>query len=219
MSVMLTEEELKNIIEESGIEDIVIKSWYKEFLLFCPKGKMVKFFFIFFYVLYFCFLKDRKQFYKFYKSLRGKLEDSNLYKIIDYLFTSFDKNSDGFLDFSEFLIAYAATSKGEIRKKLEFVFLFYVIFQNFKLDKTDFVFFLKDRDKNGYINDKEFLRGVESIYAFRGKNRKEYPPKQCVRDIFNNIDANGDCKLNKEEFIRSCLNNKKLLELLSPYDY
>ena len=60
--------------------------------------------------------------------LRGKLEDTNLYKIIDYLFTSFDKNSDGYLDFSEFLIAYAATSKGEIRKKLEFVFLFYVIF-------------------------------------------------------------------------------------------
>ena len=44
MSVMLTEEELKNIIEESGIEDIVIKSWYKEFLLFCPKGKMARIF-------------------------------------------------------------------------------------------------------------------------------------------------------------------------------
>ncbi|CAF0848284.1 unnamed protein product [Brachionus calyciflorus] len=181
---MLTEDELKNIIDESGIEDIVIKSWYKEFLLFCPKGKM-----------------DRKQFYKFYKALRGRLDDEKLNKIIDCLFTSFDKNSDGFLDFSEFLIAYAATSNGEIRKRLEFVFLFY------------------DKDKDGFINDMEFLRGLESIYAFRGKSKKDYPPKQCVREIFNSIDANGDYKLNKEEFIKSCLNNKKLLELLSPYEY
>lgn len=149
--------------------------------------------------------------------LRGKLEDANLYKIIDFLFTSFDKNSDGFLDFSEFLIAYAATSKDDIRKKLEFVFLFYVIFLK-KLRQFEF-FKFQDRDKNGFICDKEFLRGVESIYAFRGKNKKEYPPKQIVTDIFNNIDANGDSKLNKEEFIRCCLNNKKLIELLSPYDY
>jgi Ca2+-binding EF-hand superfamily protein len=78
---------------------------------------------------------------------------------------------------------------------------------------------LKDKDKDGCINDKEFLSGIEKIYNFRGKNKKDYPPGQCVRDIFRRIDDNGDCKLTKAEFIEGCLKNKTLVDLLSPFDF
>lgn len=149
MSRILTEEEVKNIVEQSGIEDIVIKSWYKEFLNVCPKGKMV--FNPFLLQLqqtrvirkfksHHWLLKDKRQFYKFYKILRGQSEN-NLSKITDHVFASFDKDSNGYLDFSEFLIAYAATSNGEARKKLEFVFLFYVIILVNKLMKLNFLKF------------------------------------------------------------------------------
>lgn len=76
----------------------------------------------------------------------------------------------------------------------------------------------KDKDKDGQITDKEFLHGIEAIYNFRGKSKKEYPPAQCVKDIFNRIDDNGDRKLTREEFIEACLQNETLNELLSPFD-
>lgn len=38
---ILSEEAQKSIAETSGIDPDVIRSWYKEFLSVCPKGKMV----------------------------------------------------------------------------------------------------------------------------------------------------------------------------------
>lgn len=93
---------------------------FLEFVLVCPSGKM-----------------NKKDFYKFYKMLRGNT-DYNLHKITDHVFSCFDKDSNGFLDFSEFIIAYSSTSIGDPRKKLEFVFLFYVIETSLK---TDFLLF------------------------------------------------------------------------------
>lgn len=105
----LTESEMNFIIEQSGMDISIVKSWYKgktsynfkgccgkslfdwhlyhlyiiEFLQQCPKGKMKK-----------------KDFYKFYKLLRGS-EDHNLSKISDRVFSCFDKDGSGSLDFSE----------------------------------------------------------------------------------------------------------------------
>jgi Ca2+-binding EF-hand superfamily protein len=71
--------------------------------------------------------------------------------------------------------------------------------------------FLKDRDRDGVINDKEFLKVIEAMYEFKGKNKKEYPPSKCVQDIFRRIDGNGDRRLSREEFIEGCLENKNIM--------
>lgn len=105
----LTEDEIKDIAEKSGVDPDIIRSWFKEFLIACPSGKM-----------------NKKNFYKFYKMLRGSSDDNRLHKITDYVFKCFDEDNNGYLDFSEFLIAYSSTSIGDPRKKLEFVFMFYV---------------------------------------------------------------------------------------------
>ena len=70
---------------------------------------------------------------------------------------------------------------------------------------------MKDKDKDGVINDQEFLKVIEAMYGFKGKSKKEYPPEKCVRDIFMRIDENGDKKLTKEEFIDGCLENKNIM--------
>ena len=70
---------------------------------------------------------------------------------------------------------------------------------------------IKDCDKDGYITDTEFLKVIEAMYEFKGKNKKEYPPEKCVRDIFRLIDDNGDRRLTKEEFIQGCLDNKNIM--------
>jgi neuronal calcium sensor 1 len=110
MAGILTEFELTTISDQTGIEFSVLRTWYKEFLSECPTGKM-----------------DKKHFKKFYKMLRGDT-DLNLSKITEHIFASFDNDGSGYLDFSEFIIAYSITTlpNVEIEKKLEFMFLFYV---------------------------------------------------------------------------------------------
>lgn len=58
--------------------------------------------------------------------LRGQSNDENLHKITDYVFACFDTDSNGVLDFSEFLIAYSSTTHSDPRKKLDYLFMFYV---------------------------------------------------------------------------------------------
>ena len=68
MARVLTQDEVRFIAIQSGIEGDVIKSWYKDFIQICPKGKM-----------------DKKQFAKFYKILRGLSDNMDLSKIIDHV--------------------------------------------------------------------------------------------------------------------------------------
>ena len=128
--------EVEAISQQSGIEPNIVKSWYKEFMVVCPNGHL-----------------DRKHFYRFYKQLVQQPKN-DLDKIVDYVFAAFDRNSNGKLDFSEFLIAYACTTSSEPLKKLEFIFLFY------------------DEDKDGYLTGNEFLIALERLYVFRGKDTK-----------------------------------------------
>lgn len=69
----------------------------------------------------------------------------------------------------------------------------------------------QDKDKDGIIKDSEFLKVIESLYEFKGKSKKDYPPSKCVADIFRRIDENGDRRLTKEEFIVGCLENKNIM--------
>jgi Ca2+-binding EF-hand superfamily protein len=57
--------------------------------------------------------------------LSGKNENE-ISKIIDNLFSCFDKDANGSVEFGEFLVAYASTSNGDLAKRLEIVFMFYV---------------------------------------------------------------------------------------------
>ena len=76
---------------------------------------------------------------------------------------------------------------------------------------------MQDTDKDGFINDVEFLKVIEAMYEFKGKSKKEYPPEKCVRDIFRRIDENGDKKLTETEFIEGCLANKNIMVMRNTF--
>ena len=57
----------------------------KQFLLACPSGKM-----------------NRKKFFKFYRTLRVESEEK-VKEIANFVFTAFDRDANGKIDFSEFL--------------------------------------------------------------------------------------------------------------------
>jgi Ca2+-binding EF-hand superfamily protein len=60
----------------------------KQFLIACSSGKM-----------------NRKQFYKFYRTLRVESDDK-VKEIANFVFTAFDRDSNGKIDFTEFLCMF-----------------------------------------------------------------------------------------------------------------
>ena len=72
-----------------------------------------------------------------------------------------------------------------------------------------------DVDGNGWIDMIEMTKIVKSIYKMMGPNQLESPAKRA-EDIFRRMDANGDGRITRQEFVRFSLNDPKLMELLSP---
>ena len=77
-----------------------------------------------------------------------------------------------------------------------------------------------DVDGNGWIDLVEMTKIVKSIYKMMGPNQalvdQFETPEKRAEDIFHRMDANSDGKVTRQEFVRSCLNDSKLSELLSP---
>ncbi|CAF3849329.1 unnamed protein product [Rotaria sp. Silwood1] len=187
---------------ETGLEREVIIAWRKQFLMACPSGKM-----------------GRKDFYKFYRSLRVESDDK-VKEIANFVFTAFDRDSNGKIDFNEFLCklknieinktknvffdkkkgGYAITSLGTMRQKLDYVFSIY------------------DKDKNNSIDRKEMIGVISAMYDLLGKSKEDYSPERCVEDIFSLIDVNKDRSLTKDEFIDGVMKNPYLSDIISPFN-
>ena len=77
-----------------------------------------------------------------------------------------------------------------------------------------------DVDGNGWIDLVEMTKIVKSIYKMMGPNQalvdQFETPEKRAEDIFHRMDANSDGRVTRQEFVRSCLNDSKLAELLSP---
>ena len=67
---------------------ILLIEYRKQFLMACPSGKM-----------------NRKQFYKFYRTLRVESDDK-VKEICNFVFAAFDRDSNGKIDFTEFLCRF-----------------------------------------------------------------------------------------------------------------
>ena len=79
-----------------------------------------------------------------------------------------------------------------------------------------------DVDGNGTIEPDEMSRIVHSIYAMMGPDqvvmeRNMETPEQRADHIFKRMDINSDGRLEKKEFVRCCMEDKKLIGLLTPH--
>ena len=81
-------------------------------------------------------------------------------------------------------------------------------------------FSMYDVDGNGWIDLVEMTRIVKSIYNMMGPNQvamdKYESPEARAEGIFKRMDVNHDGKVTRQEFVRCCLEDQKLIELLTP---
>merc|ERR1712173_289152 len=126
----------------------------------------------------------------------------NASEFCEHVFRTFDSDKNGYIDFREFLLAIDVTSAGSPEEKLNWAFSMY------------------DVDGNGWIDLVEMTRIVRSIYKMMGPNQalvdQFETPEKRAEDIFRKMDVNSDGRVTRQEFVRSCLNDSKLAELLSP---
>ena len=75
-----------------------------------------------------------------------------------------------------------------------------------------------DVDGNGWIDLEEMTKLVGSIYKMIGTQQphlvQDEAVKEKARGIFEVMDINSDGKVTKEEFTKTCLEDKTLIDLL-----
>ena len=78
-----------------------------------------------------------------------------------------------------------------------------------------------DVDGNGWIDLLEMTNLVQSIYQVMGTNKEQAvqaeSAEERARDIFKQMDRDGDGRVTREEFVQTCLIDQRLIELLTPH--
>ncbi|CAF3733332.1 unnamed protein product [Rotaria sp. Silwood1] len=125
---------------------------------------------------------DKKKFLQVYEQF---YPGGNAKAYCKYAFDAFDQNDDGTIDFTEFLLCVAATKGGDIDQRLAFAFDLY------------------DISDDEEIEQKELVKMITALYQLNGVADHSGPnsPKTRAAEILAALDAGGDRKLTKQEFI------------------
>lgn len=76
---------------------------------------------------------DKSQFVRLYCNLREESKEK-IARIAEFAFNAFDRKKQGKINFKDFIVAFALTTRGSIKDKLEYTFDLYDIDQNGYLD-------------------------------------------------------------------------------------
>jgi len=151
------------------------------------------------------FMKDcpngqltRSKFLEVYSSF---FPQGNAEKFCEHVFRTFDSDNSGKIDFKEFLLAINITSAGKPEQKLEWAFQMY------------------DVNGDGTIEPSEMQEIIGAIYNMVGPSLAYIDPtdtpEKRTKEIFAKMDENHDGVLTKDEFIKGCMSDEFLCQMLT----
>jgi len=179
----LSEKDLCFLEANTAFKREKIIEWHNAFLHDCPEG-----------------ILDKKQFVKLYAQL--ETGDKKVDKYAEFVFSAFDTDHSGKIEFTEFLIAFNIRSKGKIEDKLNWTFDVY------------------DRNGDGVIDKKELKKMFSMLFTMLNVNKKDdkYNVDQRVDEILKKIDTSGDKALSREEFLLGMKDDEPLRKLLLDHE-
>lgn len=140
----------------------------------------------------------REKFLEVYASF---FPEGNAEKFCEHVFRTFDSDHSGKIDFKEFLLAINITSAGKPEQKLDWAFHMY------------------DVNGDGTIEPKEMTEIITAIYSMVGagmtSSNTDDTPESRTKEIFVKMDENKDGVLTKDEFVKGCMSDKFLYQMLT----
>jgi Ca2+-binding EF-hand superfamily protein len=94
---ILTEDDVKMLEDNTDLKREKILEWFEDFKKECKNGEL-----------------DKKNFTRFYKELMPN--HSNADKFCEFVFKAFDKDHSGSIDFTEFLLSFSITARGNVEE-------------------------------------------------------------------------------------------------------
>ncbi|CAF3764568.1 unnamed protein product [Rotaria sp. Silwood1] len=177
---VLTSKEMAVLKANTNLNEREILQWHEGFIRDCPNGRL-----------------DKKKFLEVYEQF---CPGGNAKNYCKYAFDAFDKNDDGTIDFSEFLLSFVATKGGDVDERLSAAFDLY------------------DISDDEQVDQKELVKMITAIYELNGvaDHGGHNNPKTRAAEIIASLDVNGDRKLSKHEFIAGCKNDPYIRQILAP---
>uniref|UniRef100_A0A6I8PFA5 Recoverin n=1 Tax=Ornithorhynchus anatinus TaxID=9258 RepID=A0A6I8PFA5_ORNAN len=164
----LSREILEELRVSTKFDEEELCSWYRAFVSECPSGRI-----------------SRRDF----ESIYGRFfPDADPSAYAQHVFRSFDTNSDGSLDFKEYVVALHMTTAGRADRKLAWAFSLY------------------DVDGNGTISKNEVLEIVQAIFKMisaedqKHLSQDEDTPEKRTEKIWMSFGKTENDKLTEEEF-------------------
>ena len=132
---------------------------------------------------------------------------NNARTFVDLIFRDYDKDGNGSIDFSEFILAMNASLSSSVEEKLHMAFCLF------------------DKDKSGAISVKEMVEVIGTLYSVEGHKEVREIISQAVfpfqseaseraEMLFSQLDRDLDGEITEEEFLRGCQADDELLGLL-----
>ncbi|CCK69587.1 frequenin KNAG_0C04860 [Huiozyma naganishii CBS 8797] len=180
----LSKDDLTTLKQTTYFDRREIQQWHKGFLRDCPNGHLTRSDFVRIY----------NQFFPF-----GSPED-----FANHLFTVFDHDDNGFIEFSEFIKVLSITSRGSDEEKVEWAFQLY------------------DLNGDGVVTFDEMLTIVSSVYKMMGSMVKLEPdeatPELRVKKIFDIMDKDRDGYISLDDFKIGSKEDTSILNALNLYE-
>ena len=118
-------------------------------------------------------------------------------KIENHLFRIYDVNKSGFIDLHEFMTVFCIFTGEETVSVLEKIFRIF------------------DIDNSGAIKREEMMILIKDIHALIKDDTKSYSDDEVALRAFQEMDANKDDKVTREEFVAAVVNHKKFSQYLA----
>merc|ERR1712110_210169 len=175
---VLSDEEVKSLVSTSGMTDQQVRVAFDNFLAEHPDGKMNP--------------------EAFTKMMSLSLPDKDAAKMEKHVFRIYDENSDGDIDFVEFMVVLTIMTGGTPEQILKKIFRLF------------------DVDSDGSISKKEMYRLVKDMYGLLKREDPKLSAANLVAHFtFEEMDRDEDGKVSMEEFVKACQSEEDLSKLLS----
>ncbi|CAF1143474.1 unnamed protein product [Adineta steineri] len=143
---------------------------------------------------------SKAQMISIYKDM-SDLDSSRISDVVDSLANVFDEDHSGTVDINEFMRGFILTTRGDLRSKIDYTFRIY------------------DKNDDNQISGEEIKQMANSITRMLGGDEtgNDEACFAIIQQFLKQFTGSENGVIYKHDFIKTVMQNKELLAILSPF--